>query len=46
MVNFFIVLNLDIRLEIAGIKKKMFKKEMLMFPHVTLNVINAITLET
>jgi hypothetical protein len=46
MVIFFIVLILDIRLKIAGIIKKMFKKEVSMWPHVTLNVTNFITMDT
>jgi hypothetical protein len=46
MVIVFIVLNLDIRLQIAGIIKEMFKQEMPMWPHVTLNVTNVITMDT
>jgi hypothetical protein len=46
MVIVFIVLTLDIRLQIAGIIKEMFKKEMPMWPHVTLNVTNVITMDT
>jgi hypothetical protein len=46
MVIVFIVLTLDIRLHIAGIIKEMFKKEMPMWPHITLNVTNVITMET
>ena len=46
MVIVFIVLILDIRLHIAGIIKEMFKKEMPMWPHVTFNVTNVITLDT
>jgi hypothetical protein len=38
MVIVFIILTLDIRWHIAGIIKEMFKKEMPMWPHVTLNV--------
>ena len=38
MVIVFIVLFLDIRLHIAGIIKEMFKQEVLMWPHITLNV--------
>ena len=38
MVIIFIVLILDIRLQIAAIIKEMFKQEMPMWPHVTLNV--------
>jgi hypothetical protein len=45
MVIVFIVLILDIRLQIAGIIK-MFKKEMPMWPHITLNVTNVITMDT
>jgi hypothetical protein len=44
--HFFIVLILDIRLQIAGIIKEMFKKEMPMWPHITLNAKNFITMET
>jgi hypothetical protein len=46
MVIVFIVLILDIRLQIAGIIKEMFKKEVHMWPHVTLNVTNVITMDT
>jgi hypothetical protein len=46
MVIVFIVLILDIRLQIAGIIKEMFKEEMPMWPHVTLNVTNVITMDT
>jgi hypothetical protein len=46
MVIVFIVLNLDIRLHITGIIKEMFKQEMPMWPHVTLNVTNVITMDT
>jgi hypothetical protein len=46
MVIVFIVLTLDIRLQIAGIIKEMFKQEMPMWPHVTLNVTNVITMDT
>ena len=46
MVIVFIVLNLDIRLQIAGIIKEFFKKEMPMWPHVTLNVTNVIIMDT
>jgi hypothetical protein len=42
----FIVLILDIRLHIAGIIKEMFKQEMPMWPHVTLNVTIVITMDT
>jgi len=46
MVIVFIVLIFDIRLQIAGIIKEMFKKEMPMWPHITLNVTNFITMDT
>ena len=46
MVIFFIVLTLDIRLQIAGIIKELFKKEVAMWSHVTLSVTNVITMET
>jgi hypothetical protein len=46
MVILFIVLTLDIRLQIAGIIKEMFKKEMSMWSHITLNVTNVITMDT
>jgi hypothetical protein len=46
MVIVFIVLILDIRLQIARIIKEMFKKEVHMWPHVTLNVKNVITINT
>jgi hypothetical protein len=46
MVIVFIVLILDIRLQIAGIIKEMFKKEVHMWPHVTLNVTNVITMDS
>jgi hypothetical protein len=46
MVIVFIILTLDIRLQIAGIIKEMFKQEMPMWAHVTLNVINVITMDT
>jgi hypothetical protein len=42
----FIVLIVDIRLQIARIIKEMFKQEVLMWPHVTLNVKNVITMDT
>ena len=42
----FIVLILDIRLQIAGIIKEMFKQEMPMWPHITLNVTYVITMDT
>jgi hypothetical protein len=45
-VHCFIVLILDIRLQIARIEKEMFKQEMHMWPHITLNVTNVITMDT
>jgi hypothetical protein len=41
----FIVLFLDIRLQIVGIIKEMFKQEMPMWPHVTLTTTNVITMD-
>jgi hypothetical protein len=46
MVIIFIVLTLDIRLQIAGLMKEMFKQENIMWPHMTLNVTSAITMDT
>jgi hypothetical protein len=46
MVIFFIVLILDIRLNITGIIKEMFKHEVHMWPHVTLNITNVISMDT
>jgi hypothetical protein len=46
MVIVFIVLILDITLQIAGIIKEMFKQEVHMWPHVKLNVTNVITMDT
>jgi hypothetical protein len=46
MVIVFIVLILDIRLQIVGIIKEMFKQEVPMWPHVTLSVTNFITMGT
>jgi hypothetical protein len=46
MVIVFIILTLDIRLQIAGIIKKMFKQEVPMWLHVTLSVTNVITMDT
>jgi hypothetical protein len=46
MVIVFIVLILDIRLQIAGIIKEMLKQEVPMWPHVTLSVTNVITMDT
>jgi hypothetical protein len=41
----FYCTNLDIRLQTTGIIK-MFKQEMPMWPHITLNVTNVITMDT
>jgi hypothetical protein len=46
MVIVFIVLTLDIRLQIAGIIKEMFKQIVLMWSHITLSVTNVITMDT
>jgi hypothetical protein len=46
MVIVCIVLTLDIRLQIVGIIKEMFKQEMPMWPHITLNVTNVLTMDT
>jgi chromosome segregation ATPase len=46
MVIVFIILILDIRLQIAWIIKEMFNQEVHMWPHVTLNVTNVITMDT
>jgi hypothetical protein len=46
MVIVFIVLILYIRFQIVGIIKEMFKKEVHMWPHLTLNVTNFITMDT
>ena len=46
MVIFFIVLTLDIRLQIARIIKEMFKQTVPMWSHITLSVINVITMDT
>jgi hypothetical protein len=46
LVIFFIVLILDIRLQIAGIIKEMPKQEVPMWSHVTLSVTNFITMDT
>jgi hypothetical protein len=46
MVIVFIVLTLDIRLQIAGIIKEIFNQEVPMCPHVTLSVTNVITMDT
>jgi hypothetical protein len=45
MVIVFIVLISDIRLQIAGIIKEMFKQEVPMWPHVTSSVANVITMD-
>jgi hypothetical protein len=45
MVIVFIILIFDIRLKIAGIIKEMFKQEMPMWPHMTLDVKNVITMD-
>jgi hypothetical protein len=46
MVIVFIIIILDIRLQIAWIIKEMFKQEVHMWPHITLNVTNVITMDT
>jgi hypothetical protein len=46
MVIVFIVLTLDIRLQIVGIIKEMFKQTVTMWSHVTLSVTNVITMDT
>jgi hypothetical protein len=46
MVIVFIVLTLNIRLQIAGIIKEMFKQTMPMWSHITLSVTNVITMDT
>ena len=46
MVIVFIVLTLDIRLQIARIIKEMFKQTVPMWSHVTLSVTNVITMDT
>ena len=46
MVIVFIVLILDIRLQITRIIKEMFKQEVPMWVHVTLSVTNVITMDT
>jgi hypothetical protein len=46
MVIFFIELTLDIRLQIVGIIKEMFKQEVSMWSHITLSVTNVITMDT
>ena len=44
MVIVFIVLTLDIKLQIAGLMKEMFKQEMLIWSHRILNATNATTM--
>ena len=44
MVIFLFVLTLDINMQIAGLMGKFFKKEMLMWLHIILNVTNSITM--
>jgi hypothetical protein len=46
MVIVFILLTLDIRFQIAGIIKEMFKREVPMRSHITLSVTNVITMDT
>ena len=46
MVIVFIVLTLNIRLHIAGNMEEMFNQEILMWPHIILNVTNATTMDT
>jgi hypothetical protein len=46
MVIVFIVLTLDIRLQIAGSIKEMVKQDVPMWLHVTLSVTNVITMDT
>jgi hypothetical protein len=46
MVIVFIVLTLDIRLQIAGIIKELFKQTMPMWLHITLSVTNFKTMDT
>jgi hypothetical protein len=46
MVIVFIVLILDIRLQIAWIIKEIFKQGVHMWPHITLNVTNVIAMDT
>jgi hypothetical protein len=45
MVIIFILLTLDIRLQIARIIKEMFKQEVPMWLHVTLSVKNVINMD-
>jgi hypothetical protein len=44
MVIVFIVITLDIRLQIAGLMEEMFKQEMIMWPHIKLHVTNSTTM--
>ena len=44
--HFFIVLTLDIRLQIVGIIKEMFKQTVPMWLHIILSVTNVITMDT
>jgi hypothetical protein len=46
MVIVFTVLTLDIRLQIAGIIKDIFKQTVHMWSHITLSVTNVITMDT
>jgi hypothetical protein len=46
MLIVFIVLTLDIRLQIAEIIKEMFKKTVPMWSHVTMSVKNVINMDT
>jgi hypothetical protein len=46
MVIIFIVLNLDIRLQIAGLMKEIRRQEMIIWPHKILNATNATTTDT
>jgi hypothetical protein len=46
MLIVFIVLIFHIRLQIVGIIKEMFKQEVPMWPYVTLNFTNVITMDT
>jgi hypothetical protein len=46
MVIVLIVLTFDIRLQIVGIIKEMFKQTVPMWSHVTLSVTNVITMDT
>jgi hypothetical protein len=46
MAILFVVLTLEIRLQIAGLMKEIFKQENFIWPHMTLNVTSAITMDT